>query len=300
MGEDDEKRGELGLALKKFEEAHRTTAAVLAQRPNDPDAIFAHAQSEYWVGYGSFLNNDLKAGIAGAEGYRFSAKQLKRLEPDNPHFDMEVGWAENLMGVISLYGLKDLNAAEKQFLVFRSIFEDVVRKLPNNYEASSALAVSHSLLAETYQLQNRPTDALAERQKEKAILIKLFSQDARHSDLWRVSLIRSRNIASLQMDRGKIRAANWYLKQAENWSDQLLQLDPLNVEWKLQGARNLLVRAKIQTAQGQRAASYEAIRRLRDLRDDRIFWRKLGKQDRVDFEAEIQKFIQPEKRKVEW
>jgi MTH538 TIR-like domain (DUF1863) len=300
MGEDDEKRGDLALALKKFEEAHRTTAAVLAQRPNDPDAIFAHAQSEYWVGYGSFLNNDMKSAVSGAEGYRRFAGQLKRIEPDNPLFDMEVGWAENLFGVISLYGLKDLAAAEKQLLVFQRIFQKVVRKLPNNYDASSALAVSHSLLAETYQLQGRATDSLAERTKESAILAELFANDSSHSDLWRLSLIRSRNIASSQVERGRIREADWYLKQAENWSEQLIQLDPQNVEWTLQSARNLLVRAKIQTAQGRQAATNATIGRLRDLGNDRAFLRKLGKQDRVDFEADIQKVIQPDKRREKW
>ena len=50
MGEDDEKKGELAAALAKFREAHRTTAALLKQDPKNPDRIFAHAQSEYYVG----------------------------------------------------------------------------------------------------------------------------------------------------------------------------------------------------------------------------------------------------------
>ena len=49
MGEDEAQRGRFAEAERKFEEATRTTAAVLAQRPDSANAIFAHAQSEFWA-----------------------------------------------------------------------------------------------------------------------------------------------------------------------------------------------------------------------------------------------------------
>ena len=58
MGEDDEKRGDLAKARAAFVEAHRTTAKLLADRPNDTARIFAHAQSEYWVGFINWRNGD--------------------------------------------------------------------------------------------------------------------------------------------------------------------------------------------------------------------------------------------------
>jgi tetratricopeptide (TPR) repeat protein len=48
MGEDDQKRGNPARALIWFHEAYAATAATLARHPDDPKAIFAHAQSDYW------------------------------------------------------------------------------------------------------------------------------------------------------------------------------------------------------------------------------------------------------------
>ena len=50
MGEDDLDRHETDRALAQFREASRTTAALLASDPANPDRIFAHSQSEFWVG----------------------------------------------------------------------------------------------------------------------------------------------------------------------------------------------------------------------------------------------------------
>ncbi|MEO8115658.1 MAG: toll/interleukin-1 receptor domain-containing protein, partial [Phenylobacterium sp.] len=46
MGEDDATRGDLDRALAEFQEARRTTAALLAADPKNPERIFNQAQSE--------------------------------------------------------------------------------------------------------------------------------------------------------------------------------------------------------------------------------------------------------------
>ena len=50
MGDLKQRRGDLAGALGLFEEAARSTGELLACRPNDPQRIFDHAQSLYWVG----------------------------------------------------------------------------------------------------------------------------------------------------------------------------------------------------------------------------------------------------------
>jgi hypothetical protein len=51
LGEISDRRGDLGAALNFFREASKSTGENLTRRPNDPQLIFDHAQSVYWVGY---------------------------------------------------------------------------------------------------------------------------------------------------------------------------------------------------------------------------------------------------------
>jgi tetratricopeptide (TPR) repeat protein len=188
MGEDDEKRGDLNLALTKFKEAHRTTAAVLAKNPDDPKAIFVHSQSEYWVAYGLFLNNEIAEAAKGAERYGFYAQKLMQLEPRNVRYQMEVGWVDNLRAVISLYGLKDPKVAEEQVLRFQSRFRIAAKSLPDNFDVLTSLSIAHSLLGEIYMAQNRVDEALQQRLREKQLLQRLNKADPNHADSLRCSI----------------------------------------------------------------------------------------------------------------
>ncbi|HEX4080990.1 MAG TPA: toll/interleukin-1 receptor domain-containing protein [Rhizomicrobium sp.] len=59
MGEDDEDRGDHKDAVANFREAERTTAKLLSKAPDDPERIFDHAQSVYWIGLEDFQQNRL-------------------------------------------------------------------------------------------------------------------------------------------------------------------------------------------------------------------------------------------------
>ena len=61
IGEIDVRRGDMASALKAFRSARDTTAELLARAPNDPQRIFEHAQSVYWVGYYDWQHGDLPA-----------------------------------------------------------------------------------------------------------------------------------------------------------------------------------------------------------------------------------------------
>ena len=94
MGEDDEKSGEFDRAEAQFTEAHRTTGAVLARKPRDPGAVFAHAQSEFWVGQMALRKNDHAAATRHWRAYRDRARDLAAVEPGSVRGLMEQGYAE--------------------------------------------------------------------------------------------------------------------------------------------------------------------------------------------------------------
>lgn len=103
MGEDDVRGGLTDAAMQKFSEAYRATAALLSRQPDNPDRIFAHAQSEYWVGSVLQSRQDFAAARRHYDAYRTLALDLIRRDPDQVRALRELGYAEgNLCAVATL------------------------------------------------------------------------------------------------------------------------------------------------------------------------------------------------------
>jgi len=111
MGEDEAQRGRFAEAERKFEEAARTTAAVLAQRPDDPDAIFADAQSEFWTGYAAWQQGNLETTGRHWRAYLDRAKALAAREPGKLRSLMELGYAHGNICEWSMRQSKDPSQA---------------------------------------------------------------------------------------------------------------------------------------------------------------------------------------------
>ena len=94
MGEDEELLGDRPAALKDFTEARRTTAALLALKPNDADRIFDQAQSEYWVGSIDIQGCDPKRAKGPFQAYAKLADQLISIDPHNGIYLREAGYAQ--------------------------------------------------------------------------------------------------------------------------------------------------------------------------------------------------------------
>jgi hypothetical protein len=115
MGEDDLDRGNETAALTAFRAAHRTTAELLERRPGDPSRIFAHAQSEYWVGRVHELRREWAAAQRQFTRYADGAARLIGLESGNPDYMMEMGWGAQNLGAVQLNGTRDFDAAQRSF-----------------------------------------------------------------------------------------------------------------------------------------------------------------------------------------
>ena len=82
MGEDDLKRGDRAAALAQFREAYRVTNMLLLTAPQDAQRLFAHAQSEFWLGYVDFMQDRNEAALPRFRSYRSLAQRLVQLAFD--------------------------------------------------------------------------------------------------------------------------------------------------------------------------------------------------------------------------
>ena len=140
MGADDEERGDLDGALKKFLEASRTTAALLAAAPNDPERIYDQAQSEYWVAFISWRRQRLVTAREGFERYATLAGRLLAIDPENPDWQMEAGYAASNLGMLELRDANNATKAEAHFTIALQHFQSALHAKPGDTDIISDIA----------------------------------------------------------------------------------------------------------------------------------------------------------------
>ncbi len=251
MGEDDERYGgDLGKALAKFREAHRTTAATLAQRPKDADAIFAHAQSEYWVGYAAWAKNDRATTARYWQGYLDQARQLAAVEPKSVRSAMETGYAHGNLCELHDRDKADTRAARDHCSRAITAMEEALKRAPNDNAVVAALANRHGWLARVDEGAGRIEAALGSREKERALLSRLVAADPKSADLQMRHSWSDAGRASLLAKLGKHGEAIAVLNDADRRIASLIAIsggDPASLEMRV---RILAQRAQAKRAQG--------------------------------------------------
>ncbi|MGA0611714.1 TIR domain-containing protein [Caldimonas sp. KR1-144] len=93
-------RGQRDLAEKAFRSAAETTAQMLARAPNDPQRIFDHAQSEYWVGLVAWQSGDLPVAAQRFGEYLRLARRLVVIDSAKPDWQIELAMASTNLGAV--------------------------------------------------------------------------------------------------------------------------------------------------------------------------------------------------------
>lgn len=228
MGATAEKLGRLDKARTYFEEAHRSTGALLTAKPSDPGRIFDHSQSAYWVGFMHLRAADGQAASRAFETYAILARRLAAIDPSRDDWRMEVAYAENNLGIAALRLHGDLAAAQKHFAASTAIERPLAEAKPNDVELQRDLANCYAWAAHTHLLQGRPDQALAFRAAQKAIIDRLLARDPRNRELQLDLLSYELALARIDAARGNHAAAIARLDAGRARAVELLRGDPNN------------------------------------------------------------------------
>jgi hypothetical protein len=172
LGQDDEKQSRYDAALARFTEAHRTTAAMLAKSPRHPDAIFAHAQSEYYLGLIAKRRKDRGTAERYWQGYLRQAVALAKAEPGSVRSLLERGYALGNLCDLNLEDNYDLIAAERQCAAAVAVEQQALAK---SSELLVALANRYGALALVQYARGRYNEALQSRREEAVLLEPLIA-----------------------------------------------------------------------------------------------------------------------------
>lgn len=244
IGEDEETQGQLDRALARFQDAHRTTAALLAADPNNPDRIFAHAQSEFWVGSIDYRLEHTDRALEAWTRYKALAERLIAIDPRNPKYVKEAAFAEGALCTVAMQrkptdlkeALRACGAALMQMERAAKLTGDNsldADLLNRRMWLGGAMAVAKDRAGEGEQLAAQ--ESLLEG------LIRRDPKNQDHQDMWLVVQI---SVANREIADGKHAAAQVRLMKARDRASAMVRDDPTNKQWaaRLRSINRLLTK----------------------------------------------------------
>jgi tetratricopeptide (TPR) repeat protein len=233
MGEDDASRGQLDLALRRFREAHRATAALLALDPNDPDRIFTHAQSEFWVGFVDYDRGRWAAAAPAFRSYKRLTDRLIAIAPGRADYAREAGYAEGNLCTIALEKPVDKREALRACGAALRHMQDAARHFPaaRHAEIVTDLINRHGWLGEAYAENGDPKAADAQYHQQEVLITPLIANDPRNMDLRDIWITLQFALAEREAATGHQMAAQARLQDTRAVVDRMMAFDPANAQW---------------------------------------------------------------------
>jgi tetratricopeptide (TPR) repeat protein len=232
IGEDSLRRGDRAAALASLREAFRSTDALIAIWPNDTDVIYAHAQSEYWLGYEAYLRDDFGAARARFEGYKALAQRLLAVDRTRIEWVREAVYAANNLCSVDLAQHIDAQAALRSCSAALDSVERVRALRPNDPSVTVDLANRHAWVADAWNRVGRWDRVLHHRSEQEALVLSLIRRDPRnlnYRDFW---MSTQSTFADLLAGHGQRREARHWYEGAAATARMLRQSDPENAEWR--------------------------------------------------------------------
>lgn len=232
MGEDDNAAGRKPAARQKFAEAYRVTETLLQQAPNDPDRIFNHAQSEFWVGNMDFLSRNRPPAQPHWDAYLRLAQQLTAIDPANIKWQREVGYAYSNLCALAQVDPPQSQAALAHCQKAAAISEKISTQNPGDILAQTDHSNNLGWLADAELRIGRVEDALAVRRRQSALADSLpgrFPQDARARQ---TQMLAALGLGQALVKLDRIPEARIAARRALTIADALRAQDPANMRWK--------------------------------------------------------------------
>lgn len=268
MGEDDIARGSLPAARRKFEEAHRTTTALLDDEPQRPEWIFVHAQSEFWIGQVDQLSGQADAALRHYRAYLHWARQLFRYQPQAARSFTEMGYALSNIASVQWESKNDHDDAIRNYAKSLYWFQRAQQADPGSLNIRMEVAERHARLADVH-FDRRDFRASEQHRLEQLRLLEpLRREDPQNGDIAYDTLVATRSLARIAFETGETAKAVRLLRDARSQSSALRQRDPENQNWFEQHLRLLMDAAEVARARHQGAEVHRLVDQARRIMHD--------------------------------
>ena len=225
LGEIRDHRGDLAGASAQFEQAARGTEELLRRAPDDPERIYNHGQSMFWIGFVAWRRaQDDIARERFAEYLRLS-NRLTEIDPKNEDWLAEVEYANSSLGTVLLEN-GDINASITGFRRALELAQRLAKTEPDDRYRQMDLGQSYAWLAEAQALKGQLDTALALRRSEDAVYRRLIAKDP--DDVRAQHALAVTQVAKARIDlaAGRLPEAMKSATRGQQLLSQLMAKDP--------------------------------------------------------------------------
>lgn len=223
--------GDYDKARIETEAASRLTKEIYDRNPNDADAIFAHAQSEYWVGAVYFYKREYSEVLPYWVNYAELGDKLYHADKTNFKWVMEKGYGVNNIALLNLR-LGEQKAVKSNYLLAETFFLEALALSPENKTVAKEIANVWSGLSQIAKKEGNLK--IAASYVRKQINFYQFNFDQNKSDYglrFEIVEARERLIKYHFSQLSKIETQQ-NIKICLKEYDFLLKHDPSNERWK--------------------------------------------------------------------
>jgi tetratricopeptide (TPR) repeat protein len=257
LGEVADLRGDSAAALKSFREASLSTSELLKRWPNDPQRIFDHAQSAYWVGYIALRRGQNDEAARRFREYKVLADRLVALNSASDAWQAEVGYANRNLGVVLLDD-GDAKGAAEAFGRELATHLVLVGRAPQDSARSAELGQAYAWSGDAQFRLGNFEAAMADRVAERHVYQRLMAHTPADAATMTALSSNRMAVARIFVQQGKLQDAIAELRIASQDAESLLQLDPANMSSRERVALIQILRGEVELQAGQYAAAAES------------------------------------------
>jgi tetratricopeptide (TPR) repeat protein len=224
-------RGDTQGAVRLYREAMAGTAETIRRNPDDPQALFDHAQNVFYVGEIAHQHGDIRTAEASMREYKRLALRMVSLGPDNMKWRMEEQYAEFNLGII-LNDQRRFGEAAAQFSDSLRTIEAISTADPANKDYRVQTGESLAWLADADTALGRYDQAIAAHKQDIAVLESLLAASGDVNYRQRLSPAH-RLLGVLYVDRGQRDLAMEQFRAAMAYASALMAIEPNNAQWLL-------------------------------------------------------------------
>ena len=266
IGEIANTRGDLEGALKRYREAHASTAESVRRYPDDPQKLYDHAQNVFWVGYIAWQRGNLDEAARYFGEYKRLATRMAALAPDNNEYRREGVYANTNLGTV-LVEQRRYRQAVPLFQESVRVSEALAAADPRNLDYQKTVINNLAWLADAREFSGALEEALGDRERQLRLIADGARLDPRDVDFKRDAMTAHRAMGRLLASRGDVAGALREYAASVELSDQLFRVEPENTEWLQANASGRFDLADLQLSSGNLAAAASTTRAMCGLVD---------------------------------
>lgn len=259
VGEIDNSRGDLVSALAAYEAAAATTGEQLRRAPDNPQRMFDHSQSVFWVGYIAWQTGNTAKAEEHWLLYRKLAGDLVARDSANRDWQRELAYAHSNLGSLHLEK-GDWAAARDAFTETLTIRSSLSKQAPDDTSLFLEVTDAMAWRADALRIGGDIAAAMAQRDAETSLLRDLLSREPKHADAAMRSAVSLRERGALAFVSGDAAAAIRSLTQSLDHLISLHELDSSNTEYAL---NEVMSRRELAAVYIGRCATGEAVEQTR-------------------------------------